>query len=186
MAAAQPDDGATCLDLAAHVSLTHSYDRYRGWPWPTCYFWRRVATFGRSDFQFHVYTKFGEPDPDTGYDFGRNRDSRKLVAWGGTTADDEETGLGATRRVWFHDLSAGPESWTSNYDVDHPDLDGNGVTDYRMPPAWEYTAKGFRSPAALAGDLGKITRYVALDLLMTTSPLYPVELPTPVRTRILT
>jgi hypothetical protein len=137
-----------------------------------------INWYGRSDFKFHVYTKEGEPDPDTGYDFGKLRDSRKIIAWGGTTADDEETGLGSTRRVWFHDLSAGPESWTSNYDVDHPDLDGDGVVDYRMPPSWEYTAGGFRAPTALAGDLALITRYVALNLLMTTSPLYPVELPT--------
>ncbi|MFC7533355.1 hypothetical protein [Actinoplanes sp. GCM10030250] len=138
-----------------------------------------VNWFGRSDFKHHIYTKTGEPDPDTGYDFGVNRESRKIIAWGGTTADDEETGLGATRRVWFHDLSAGPESWTVNYDVDNPDVDGDGIPDYRMPPTWEYTAGGFRSPAALAGDLGKITRYVALNLLFTTSPLYPVELPSP-------
>ncbi|MET8151052.1 hypothetical protein ACIBSW_26780 [Actinoplanes sp. NPDC049668] len=137
-----------------------------------------INWYGRADFKFHVYTKIGEPDPDTGYDFGKERASRKIIAWGGTTADDEETGLGSTRRVWFHDLSAGPESWTSNFDVDNPDLDGDGVVDYRMPPTWEYTAGGFRSPAALTGDLSLITRYVALNLLMTTSPLYPVELPT--------
>ncbi|HEX8344929.1 MAG TPA: hypothetical protein VF657_09320 [Actinoplanes sp.] len=136
-----------------------------------------INWYGRSDFKFHVYTKTGEPDPDTGYDFGARRDSRKMIAWGGTTADDEETGLGATRRVWFHDLSAGPESNTSNYIVDNEDLDGNGVEDYRMPPIWEYAANGYRSRAALAGDLGLITRYVALNLIMTTSPLYPVELP---------
>ena len=94
---------------------------------------------GRPDFKFHVYTKTGEPDPDTGYDFGANRDSRKIIAWGGTTADDEETGLGGTdRRVWFYDLSAGPESWTGNWNVDNADLDGDGVPDYRMPPIWEY------------------------------------------------
>ncbi|GAA1609973.1 hypothetical protein [Actinoplanes couchii] len=137
-----------------------------------------VNWFGRSDFRHHVYTKTGEPDPDTGYDFGAERDSRKMIAWGGTTADDEETGLGATRRVWFHDLSAGPESWTANYDVDNADVDGDGVPDYRMPPTWEYVNGGYRAPSALAGDLGKITRYVALNLLFTTSPLYPVELPT--------
>jgi hypothetical protein len=39
--------------------------------------------------------------------------------------------------VWFHDLSAGPESWTANWNVDTPGLDGNGVEDYRMPPIWE-------------------------------------------------
>ncbi|GIE97407.1 hypothetical protein [Paractinoplanes rishiriensis] len=138
-----------------------------------------INWFGRSDFKFHVYTKTGEPDPDTGYDFGVERESRKLIAWGGTTADDEETGLGRTRRVWFHDLSAGPESWTSNFDVTNPDVDGDDVPDYRMPPTWEYTAGGYRAPGELAGDLGKITRYAALNLLMTTSPLYPVELPAP-------
>ena len=120
-----------------------------------------INWYGRSDFKFHVYTKTGEPDPDTGYDFGKERDSRKVIAWGGTTADDEETGLG------------------SNYDVDNPDLDGDGEVDYRMPPTWEYTAGGFRAPGALTGDLSLITRYVALNLLMTSSPLYPVELPTP-------
>ncbi|MEU4220926.1 hypothetical protein [Actinoplanes sp. NPDC026623] len=59
-------------------------------------------------------------------------------------------------------------------DVGNPDLDGDGTVDYRMPRTWEYTAGGFRSPAASAGDLSLITRYVALNLLMTTSPLYPV------------
>ena len=54
-----------------------------------------VNWWGRSDFIDHVYTKFGEPDPDTGFDFGVNNDSRKVIAWGGTTPDDEETGLGA-------------------------------------------------------------------------------------------
>jgi hypothetical protein len=137
-----------------------------------------INWYGRSDFKFHVYTKTNEPDPDTKYNFGVQRDSRKIIAWGGTTADDEENGLGSTRRVWFHDLSAGPESWTSNWNVDEPDLDGNGVEDYRMPSIWEYTAGGYRAPGALSGDLSKITRYVALNLLFTSSPLYPVELPT--------
>jgi hypothetical protein len=138
-----------------------------------------INWYGRADFKFHVYTKTDEPDPDTGYNFGRKRDSRKIIAWGGSTADDKQTGLGSARRVWFHDLSAGPESWTSNFDVDHPDLNDDGEADYRMPPVWEYTARGFRAPAALTRDLSLITRYVALNLLMTTSPLYPVELPTP-------
>ena len=136
-----------------------------------------INWYGRKDFKFHVYTKFGEPDPDTGYDFGVNRDSRKMMGWGGTTADDEETGLGSTRRVWFTDLSAGPEANMANYIVDELDVDGDGVEDYRMPTIWEYTAGGFRSPDALTGDLAKLTRYVAVNLLFTTSPLYPAELP---------
>ncbi len=128
----------------------------------------------RPGFQHHVYTKIGEPDPDTGYDFGKNRSSRKIIAWGGTTADDEETGLGSTRRVWFHDLSAGPESWSGSYDVENPDLDGDNIPDYRIPAAWEYFSPGgYRTASELTGDLAKLTRYVAINLLFTASPLYP-------------
>ncbi len=135
-----------------------------------------INWYGRSDFKFHVYTKTNEPDPDTGYNFGELRESRKVVAWGGTTADDEEDGLGSTRRVWFHDLSAGPEDWAGNWNVDDADIDGDEVDDYRIPVAWEYGK--YRTASRLAGDLARLTRYVALNLLMTTSPLYPVELPT--------
>jgi hypothetical protein len=135
-----------------------------------------INWWGRSDFKFHVYTKFGEPDPDTGYDFGVNRQTRKVIAWGGTTPDDEESGLGARgeRRVWFHDLSAGPERWTDNWNVDDADVDGDGVADYRLPPIWEYlTAGGYRAATAVTADLARVTRFVAINLLFTSSPLYP-------------
>jgi hypothetical protein len=115
----------------------------------------------RPDFQFHVYTKTDEPDPDTGYNFGVLRGSRKMIAWGGTFG-----------RVWFYDLSAGPEAWTGNWNVDDADVDGDGAADYRMPPVWEYTDGGYRAPDQLAGDLGLVTRFVAINLLFTTSPLY--------------
>ncbi|MFC0626972.1 hypothetical protein [Kribbella deserti] len=137
-----------------------------------------INWYGRADFKYHVYTKTNEPDPDTGYNFGQVRASRKLVAWGGTTADDEENGLGSTRRVWFHDLSAGPNASTGSWNVDDADIDDDGEPDYRIPVAWEYAANGYRKPSELSGDLAKIVRYVALDLLFTSSPLYPVELPT--------
>ena len=137
---------------------------------PTIFF---INWHGRPDFRFHVYSKTGEPDPDTGHDFG-TADARKLVAWGGTTPDDEETGLGAERavnRVWFYDLSAGPESWGGSYDITNPDLDLDGAPDYRIPPSWEYGH--YRPAGELAGDLGLVTRYVGLNLLFTSSPLYP-------------
>ena len=125
-----------------------------------------VNWYGRDDFKYHVYTKTDEPDPDTGYNFGIERDSRKLIAWGGTTPDDEENGLGSLHRIWFYDLSAGPEGWTDNWNVD----DDYG---YRMPPVWEYgNLAGYRPFDNLAGDLGKVARYVGIDLLFTTSPLY--------------
>src|ERR671912_1509195 len=138
-----------------------------------------VNWYGRPDFKFHVYTKTDEPDPDTGFNFGVETDTRKLIAWGGTTPDDEENGLGKLRRVWFYDLSAGPESWTDNWNVDDADVDGDDVPDYRMPPIWEYTQGGFRAPSALSGDLGKVARYVGINLLFTSSPLYPPYLTPP-------
>lgn len=142
-----------------------------------------VNWYGRDDFIHHVYVKTDEPDPDTGYNFGIERDSRKLIAWGGTTPDDEESGLGSLHRIWFYDLSAGPEAWTDNWNLDDADLDGNGALDYRMPPVWEYgNVSGYRPFDDLSGDLAKVARYVAIDLLFTTSPLYkpalsPPELP---------
>jgi hypothetical protein len=124
----------------------------------TVYF---INWHGRSDFKFHVYTKTDEPDPDTGYNFGELRGSRKMIAWGGLHS-----------RSWFYDLSAGPDAWTFNYNVDDADVDGDGVDDYRIPPIWEYTAGGYRDPSALSADLGKLTRFVGINLLFTTSPLY--------------
>jgi len=135
-----------------------------------------INWYDRPDFKFHVYTKTDEPDPDTGYNFGELRDSRKMIAWGGTTPDDEESGLGSLHRIWFYDLSAGPDYWTDNYAIDasiyHPG--------YTMPPVWEYgNMAGYRPFDDLSGDLGKVTRYVALDLLFTTSPLYKPAISAP-------
>ncbi len=50
-----------------------------------------INWYNRADFEFHTYTKNNEPDPDTGTKFGE-RSSRKMSAWGGTTARDEENG----------------------------------------------------------------------------------------------
>jgi hypothetical protein len=145
---------------------------------PTLFF---VSWWGRDDFIDHVYVKTGEPDPDTGYDFGLLRHSRKIVAWGGTAPDDEESGYGGgvAHRVWFYDLSAGPESWGGSYEVTSADIDGDGERDYRIPPIWEYAGSPLShqhpgyGPARLETDLGKVIRYVGIDLLFTSSPLYP-------------
>lgn len=144
----------------------------------TVYFinwWGNKAT-PRPGFKHHVYVKTNEPDPDTRYNFGVERDSRKIIAWGGTTANDEESGLGKTHRVWFYDLSAGPDAFTSNYNVDDADVDGDRVADYRIPPVWEYFIRGgYRQRSALTADLARVARYVAINLLFTSSPLYPPE-----------
>jgi len=151
-----------------------------------------VNWYGRADFKNHVYVKTDEPDPDTGVNFGLVRQSRKIIAWGGTSADDAESGLGSLHRIWFHDLSAGPELWTENWNINDADVDGNGVLDYRLPPVWEYgnpSADIYRPFDDLSGDLAKVARYVALDLLFTSSPLYkpaisPPSLPSAVQVDI--
>jgi len=120
-----------------------------------------INWYSRPDFQFHVYTKTDVVDPDTGYNFGIERQTRKTIAWGGSHG-----------RSWFYDLSAGPEAWTDNWAVDDKDLDGDGVEDYRMPAIWEYVEGGYRAPQALSGDLGLVARYVGINLLFTSSPLY--------------
>jgi hypothetical protein len=119
-----------------------------------------INWYSRPDFQFHVYTKTDEPDPDTGHNFGEDEISR-LIDWGGTSS-----------RIWFNDLSAGPEWNTDNWNVDQPDLNEDGIEEYRMPPIWEYTEDGYRDPSELTKDLGLITRYVAINLLFLQSPLY--------------
>jgi hypothetical protein len=118
----------------------------------TIYF---VNWYGRRDFKFHVYTKTDEVDPDTNYNFGIQRGSRKMIAWGGSVS-----------RSWFYDLSAGPESWTNNWSVD------DDQTEYHMPPVWEYRAGAYRPASRLSADLGLVARYVGIDLLFTASPLY--------------
>jgi hypothetical protein len=120
-----------------------------------------IDWYGRPDFQFHTYTHFGHPDPDTGIDGGFYTGSLTR-AWGGSSGP-----------TWFYDLSANPDYWDDSYDVDDADIDGDGVTDYRMPPIWEYgNTSGYRPFTDLSGDLAKVLRYVALDLLFTPSPLY--------------
>ena len=135
--------------------LANRFERERGY---TIVF---INWYDHPDFNFHVYTKTDEPDPDTGYNFGELNASRKMIAWGGTDS-----------RLWFYDLSAGPEAWTENYIVDVTDIDGDGTDEYRMPPIWEYTEDGYRDPSALSTDLGWVTRFVGINLLFTTSPLY--------------
>ena len=57
--------------------------------------------YGQPGFRFHVYTRTDVTDPDTGYNFGLVRASRKMVAWGGTPVAS-----GPVRRLWFYDFSA--------------------------------------------------------------------------------
>jgi hypothetical protein len=149
-------DAVLDIDAASVERWLETYARPRRAGY-TVYF---VNWHGRSDFRFHVYTKKDDPDPDTGHVFGA-RQSRAITSWGGTTS-----------RTWFYDFSAGPEWNTSNWVVDVKDLNGDGREEYRMPPIWEYADHGYRSAADLGFDMGLLTRFVAINLLFTTSPLY--------------
>jgi hypothetical protein len=133
-----------------------------------------INWFGRADFKFHLYRKVDEPDLDTGFNFGMQA-AWALMASGGTPPDDPQSGLGSLHRIWFCDLSAGPEAWQRGFNLNRADIDGDGRTDYRIPPVWEYgnlNPAHYRPFNTLSPDLGKLVRYVAVDLLFTTSPLY--------------
>lgn len=141
-----------------------------------------VNWYDRPDFKFHSYTRLDavdsdadQSDPEPASQFG-TRGSRRLIAWGGSVRDK-----GPAQRVWFYDLSANPDPWTDAYDVTNPDVDGDGVPDYRMPPIWEYGSRkaslgAFRK---VSPDLALVTRYVALNLLFTPSPIYRAALTPP-------
>jgi hypothetical protein len=120
-----------------------------------------VNWYGRKDFQFHSYFHTAQVDPDTGIDVSYW--AQELTrAWGGSSGP-----------TWFYDLSAGPVWADNSWVIDDADLNGDGVTDYRIPPIWEYgNATGYRPFTDLSGDLAKVIRYVAIDTLFTPSPVY--------------
>lgn len=119
-----------------------------------------INWYGRPDFRFHVYQNTAVSEPDTGLIFGA-RDEARSNAWGGSHG-----------RTWFYDLSAGPEFATRNFIVDTPDLDGDGLEDERLPPAWEYAPGAYREPTQLTGDLARIARFVAINQLFVASPTF--------------
>lgn len=120
-----------------------------------------VNWYGRPDFHFHSYTHFGHPDPDTGIDGGFLYTSLTR-SWGGTSGP-----------TWFVDLSAGPVYNDVSWNVDLADYTGDGITDYRLPPIWEYgNTAAYRPFTDLSGDLGLVIRYVAVNALFTSSPEY--------------
>ncbi|MBK9153623.1 MAG: hypothetical protein IPM25_05325 [Chloracidobacterium sp.] len=133
-----------------------------------------INWWGRPDFKHHVYYNYlqSDVDPDTGTNLALYQ-GWGTGQWGGTTPDDEQNGLGELRRVWFHDVSAGPEWATSNWDVSNADINGDGYYDYRMPPIWEYgNMSGYRPFDTLSEDLSYVIRYVAIDAQFTTSSVY--------------
>ena len=169
--AAQPIGESWKLDatdterwLAANAGPLLGVDTTR----PTVFF---LNWFGRPDFRFHTYG-FSAQRPDVPVALGNTHDGQ-MIAWGGTPADAVDTPLGRTARVWFYDLSAGPDAGTANWLLRPADINGDGVADERIPPIWEYgTDHWFRPFDDLTADLGKLLRFVAVDALIGSSPIY--------------
>lgn len=141
---------------------------------PTKYTIFLINWWGRPDFHFHTYSILDQPDPDPDTGFNpADYQSNETQAWGGTTPDDEQNGLGSLRRIWFYDLSAGPDYWTNSYILNTADTNGDGYADYRIPPIWEYgNMSAYRPFDDLSGDLSQIVRYLAIDAQFTSSPVF--------------
>ncbi len=138
-----------------------------------------VNWFGRSDFKFHVYARIGASDPDTGGPLGLE-DFVQKISGGGTPADDPQRPLGSLRRIWFYDMSAGPDYNSRSWDLSVKDVDGNGSTDWRIAPIWEYgNLSAYRPFNTFSTDHYLLIRFIAIDLLFTPSPLYNVAISPP-------
>ncbi len=140
-----------------------------------------VNWHGRADFKFHEYVKTDEVDAETGYNFGSEPDGyipepeiwfgiyQRMMGWGGTAPDDPESGNGRLNRLWFFDLSAGPDVWTGSWDIESP----YDYAAYRIPNVWEYgNTQGYRPFDDLSGDLARIVRYAAINQMFAASPIY--------------
>ena len=118
---------------------------------------------GRPDFRFHTYLPNGR-DPDTGRD-DRLIDPPLGSEWGGTHG-----------RLWFYDMSAGPDE--TNWNMDDEDffrlfsIGGDGFPDIRIPPVWEM---GDGLPDYIVPDATTAAYLLARTSLFTqfhASPLY--------------
>jgi hypothetical protein len=137
-----------------------------------------VNWHGRPDFVFHTYGFLGQR-PHTAFPFGFTH-AGQMVAWGGSPADVPYGALGRDARVWFYDVSAGPDYGTANWLLGPGDVDGDGVTDHRIAPIWEYgTDHWYRPFDDITGDLAKLVRFVAVDTLFAASPIYDPALSEP-------
>ena len=171
------DPVATESWLATHAGPMLNVDTTR----PTVFF---VNWWGRSDFRFHTYgPQFTQP----GQPFSLGLTARGQVsAWGGDTPDDPQHPLAQLARIWFYDVSAGPDYTSGNWDLTTQEPPGDtmdGIAQDRLPPIWEYGShKWFRPFDNLSADLARVVRYVAIDTMFTASPLYDPALSPPLLT----
>ena len=137
-----------------------------------------VNWYGRPDFVFHTYGFLGQR-PGTAFPIGFTH-AGQMVAWGGSPADVPYGALGREARVWFYDVSAGPDWGSGNWLLGPADVNGDGVTDHRIPPIWEYgTDHWYRPFDDVTADLAKLLRFVAVDALFAASPIYDPALSEP-------
>jgi hypothetical protein len=135
---------------------------------PTVFF---VNWFGRPDFRFHTYAFLGTR-PGSAFPTGRTQGGQ-MVAFGGSTPDAPYGAIDRLARLWFYDLSAGPDYGTASWLLDVADFTGDGIPDERVPPVWEYgTNHWYRAFDDLTADLAKIVRFVAVDMMFGQSPVY--------------
>ncbi len=135
----------------------------------------------RDDFKHHVYVRTDIVSPDTGLNPCLVDERCRFIAWGGSA----NLGLSEPHRIWFLDLSAGPDTRSASWNIDDVEVpeprlatQQNGIMDYRIPPIWEYgNLSGYRPFTSVTYDLALVTRVVAINLLFTNDPLYPAGLP---------
>lgn len=176
--AAQPISESWLVDatdaehwLAANAGPLLGIDTTR----PTVFF---INWFGRPDFRFHTYAFLGQR-PGFPFPIGFTHEGQ-MVAWGGSPADAPYGALGRTARVWFYDVSAGPDFETANWYLEQADFSGDGVPEERIPPVWEYgTTHWYRPFDDLSADLSKLLRFVAVDALFGAAPIYDPALSEP-------
>lgn len=87
----------------------------------------------------------------------------------------------SAKRVWFYDASANPDYWTAAWNITNNDADGDKEADRRIPPIWEYGTRkaNLAFGEKVSADMGKVVRYVAVNLLFTPSALYRAALTPP-------
>jgi hypothetical protein len=162
--------------LATHAGPMLGVDTAR----PTVFM---VSWFGRADFRFHTYTS-SHVVPGNDLSSGQARERDHVTAFGGSTTDDPQNPAPQLARVWFYDTSAGPDYAGAGWELTTTELDPyywhDGIPDHRIPPVWEYgTTHWYRPFDDLSGDVARVVRFIAVNLLFTSSPVYSPALSPP-------
>ena len=131
----------------------------------------------REGFKHHVYTKTNEPDPDTDFNFGSECPEPQAHRLG------RHHRQGRGERPRHNEARLVPRPLRGARLV-HRQLErrrsrtstatASRITGCRRSGSTS-TPGGYRPASGLTGDLSKVSRYVAIDLFFTSSPLYPPQ-----------